>query len=602
MRNHLDRDYFPISEQSTEQKRLTLACLGSGKECCAIECSHRLTHGLQKKAAGFILQQHRLPLKWPRMKAELLLFRLAFATVYSYSQEGWEDSEALLSDLGTNIHHEQTLQRRTLPTAPVLAVQQPASVDLDWSEPAVQTTNLNLPPEDLDSSGDEDDVFSGSGAGPLTDQSRTWRIPGESINSSVLAAPVDFSEQPFPGIESRTEKEVISPSATSNLVTEEPVVAVKDKVSILGSPDGKPTSHVVTTTVRSPTAHFPSMVHVTPSEASAVVHELEPKMPSSAVPDTKEMPEPHSTVHGEGDVAATPTATAPKDVVPTHEEVSEDGSGDPGDFILTKEEDSVPTQNSEVLADSERNAKAAGASGIMDRKEVLGELELQVPKLTLVYLKTAGTGGDLSCAVPGDQGRVVAPLATVAVSVPQGAMAHRVGEWHHPQMVIKVANLPQSFLLLLVFCPQEFESREDCWGAAPSLPLKSAFQDKLENIPPRKENRAGLSSVFCCATSITLGCYGLGGRRWSNTEAEENILHKTGKLLSVWEIPIHYCPSLNMSHSAQFSAKYRSCSQFPSPSLHIFSEGVKLESLEKKDKEDSSIASKNTAQKTPNRQ
>ncbi|NWS29105.1 SDC1 protein, partial [Polioptila caerulea] len=233
-----------------------------------------------------------------------------------------------------------------------------------------QTTNLNLPPEDLDSSGDEDDTFSGSGAGPLTDQSRTWKIPAESTNSSVLAAPVDFSEQPFPGIESRTEKEVISPSATSNLVTEEPVVAVKDEVPILGSPDGKPTSQVVTTITRSPTAHFPSVVHVTPSEASAVVHELEPKIPSSDVPEPKDVPEPHSTA--QGDLAATPAAAAPKDVVPTQEEVSEDGSGDPGDFILTKEEDFIPTQNSEVLADSERNAKAAGASGIMDRKEVLG--------------------------------------------------------------------------------------------------------------------------------------------------------------------------------------------------------------------------------------
>ncbi|NXE93443.1 SDC1 protein, partial [Menura novaehollandiae] len=234
-----------------------------------------------------------------------------------------------------------------------------------------QTTNLNLPPEDLDSSGDEDDTFSGSGAGPLTDQSHTWRIPGEPTNSSVLAAPVDFSKQPFPGIESRTEKEVISPSATSNLVTEEPVVAVKDEVAILGSPDGKPTNDVATT-VRSLTTHFPSVVHVTPSEASAVVHELAPQMPSSDVPDTKDVPEPHSTVHREGDIPATPAATDPKEVVPTHEEVSEDGSGDPGDFILTKDEDLVPSQNSEVPADSETNAKAAGASGIMDRKEVLG--------------------------------------------------------------------------------------------------------------------------------------------------------------------------------------------------------------------------------------
>ncbi|NWV59864.1 SDC1 protein, partial [Malurus elegans] len=235
-----------------------------------------------------------------------------------------------------------------------------------------QTTNLNLPPDDLDSSGDEDDTFSGSGAGPLTDQSRTWRTPGGLTNSSAPATPVDFSEQPLPGVESRTEKEAPSPSTTSNLVTEEPVVAVKDEGPILGSPDGRPTSHAVTTTARSPTAHFPSVVHVTPSEASAVVHELEPEMPSSAVPDTKDVPEPRSTAHREGDIAATPAATAPEEVVPTREEVSEDGSGDPGDFILTKDEDLVPTQNSEVLADFERNAKAAGASGIMDRKEVLG--------------------------------------------------------------------------------------------------------------------------------------------------------------------------------------------------------------------------------------
>lgn len=93
---------------------------------------------------------------------------------------------------------------------------------------------------------------------------------------------------------------------------------------------------------------------------------------------------------------------------------------------------------------------------------------------------------------------------------------------------MKVANLLQGFLLLLVFFPQEFESREDCRRAAPSLLLKPAFQDEFEIIPPRKENRAGLSSVFCCAKSITLGCYSLCGR-WNNTEVKENVLHKTGK-------------------------------------------------------------------------
>ncbi|XP_035753811.1 syndecan-1 [Egretta garzetta] len=184
---------------------------------------------------------------------------------------------------------------------------------------------------------------------------------------------MDFNKPLFPWTESRTEKELISPSATSNVVTEEPVVAVKDEVPILGSPDEKATNDVVTITAISPTTHFPAVVHVTPSEASGTVHELEPKIPSSDVPDTKDEPEPHTTVHHEGDLTATPTMmTAPKDVVPTHEEVSEDGSGDPGDFILTRDDDVIPTQNSEVLADSGRNAKAAGASGIMDRKEVLG--------------------------------------------------------------------------------------------------------------------------------------------------------------------------------------------------------------------------------------
>ncbi|NWH79425.1 SDC1 protein, partial [Piaya cayana] len=235
-----------------------------------------------------------------------------------------------------------------------------------------QTTNLNLPPEDLDSSGDDDDAFSGSGAGPLTDQPHVWRIPGELTNSSLLSTPMNFNEQPFPGTENRTETEVISPSETSSIVTEEPVVAVKDEGPVLGTPDEKPAHDVVTTTVRSPTTHFPSVVHVTPSDASVTVHEVEPHIPSSDVPDTEDVPGPHSTVHHEGDVTAAAMTTAPADVVPTQEEVSEDGSGDPGDFILTKDEDFAPTQNSEVPADSGRNAKAAGASGIMDRKEVLG--------------------------------------------------------------------------------------------------------------------------------------------------------------------------------------------------------------------------------------
>ncbi|NXA37627.1 SDC1 protein, partial [Eudromia elegans] len=233
-----------------------------------------------------------------------------------------------------------------------------------------QVTNLNLPPEDLDSSGDDDDAFSGSGAGPLTDQSPSWTIPAEPTNSSLLAMPMDFNEQLFPGIESRTEKEGISPSATSSMVTEEPVVAVKDEITNLdSSPEKTVNDTVMTTMTTSLTTHFPLVAHVTPSEASSTVHGLEPNTPVSDVLDTKDVLEPHFPVHHEGDFTDALTTVAPEDV---HEEVSEDGSGDPGDFILIKDEDLVPTQTSEVLPDSGRNAKAAGASGIMDRKEVLG--------------------------------------------------------------------------------------------------------------------------------------------------------------------------------------------------------------------------------------
>lgn len=111
-------------------------------------------------------------------------------------------------------------------------------------------------------------------------------------------------------------------------MTEEPVVAVKDETPLLGSPDEKPTDNTVVTTARSPTTRFPSVLHVIPSEASGTVHELKPKTPGSEMPGTKDVPETNSTTHPEGDIAAAPT-TAPGDLAPTHEEVSEDGSGDP---------------------------------------------------------------------------------------------------------------------------------------------------------------------------------------------------------------------------------------------------------------------------------
>lgn len=98
-----------------------------------------------------------------------------------------------------------------------------------------------------------------------------------------------------------------------------------------------------------------------------------------------------------------------------------------------------------------------------------------------------------------------------------------------PKMVIKAASLPQGFLLLPVFCLQEFESREDCRRAAPSLSIKTCFPRQIGDCTPKEgeQSRPVLGVLLC-----NINCSGplwLVWEEMEHTEVEENVLRKTVK-------------------------------------------------------------------------
>uniref|UniRef100_A0A8C3SM09 Syndecan n=1 Tax=Chelydra serpentina TaxID=8475 RepID=A0A8C3SM09_CHESE len=241
-----------------------------------------------------------------------------------------------------------------------------------------QTTNLNLPPEDLDSSGDDDDTFSGSGAGPLTDHAViAWDIPLEQANASsrsAISTGATVHQPAVHGTENPAEKEMVSSSSspTSDVVPDEAVLSVMDEIHERGSATEQPTTTEAVTT-GSPTTHNPT-VRVTTAQASSTVHVIEPSIHSSSSSGvSKETFDPSFTTISEEDVHSPTTTILPMGIYPIDDKESpspEESSGDQGDFIFS-EEKTIPSESE--LADSSRDAEAAGTSqGLMDRKEVLG--------------------------------------------------------------------------------------------------------------------------------------------------------------------------------------------------------------------------------------
>ncbi|XP_027687934.2 syndecan-1 [Chelonia mydas] len=239
-----------------------------------------------------------------------------------------------------------------------------------------QTTNVNLPPEDLDSSGDDDDTFSGSGSGPLTNHSVVaWNIPLEHANSSsrsTMSTGATVHQPAVDGTENPSEKEMVSTSPTSDVVPDEAVFSLKDETHELGSAVEKPTTNEAVIT-RSPTTQSLT-VRVTTTQASTTVHVIEPSIHSSSSPGvSKETFDPSFTTISEEDAHSPTTTILTRGIYPIDDRETpspEESSGDQGDFIFS-EERTIPSESE--LADSSRDAEAAGTSqGLMDRKEVLG--------------------------------------------------------------------------------------------------------------------------------------------------------------------------------------------------------------------------------------
>lgn len=236
-----------------------------------------------------------------------------------------------------------------------------------------QTTNVNLPPEDQDSSGDDEDAFSGSGAGPLTDHPVVaLNIPLEHANSSTMSTGATVHQPAVHGTENPAEKEMVS-SPTSDVVPDEAVLSDKDETHKLGSTAEKPTTNEAVLTTRSPTTDSPT-VRVTTAQASSTVHVIEPSIHSSSSSGvSKETFDPNFTTISEEDVHSPTTAILPRGIDPIDDKETpflEESSGDQGDFIFSEERTILSESE---LADSSRDAEAAGTSqGLMDRKEVLG--------------------------------------------------------------------------------------------------------------------------------------------------------------------------------------------------------------------------------------
>ncbi|XP_028578143.2 syndecan-1 [Podarcis muralis] len=252
---------------------------------------------------------------------------------------------------------------------------------------SAQAADISFPPEDMDSSGDDYDSFSGSGAGhpatfvkvSLQGRTNMSSLPESSTDSEYKQPEVQQTDSPtedYPGGPvSQTSMPLVP---LMDLVTDKTEVATEYELDSF-TEQGTTRSPVITT--RIPATHHISTVRTTTSQISST-HFIEAEV--------------YQDVH---QASSTDDATPALDFVPTSERsldtaspttissgdqneipslpddggiLIEDGSGSKDDFSIDLHgENSVLGVGS---VDTEtKNAKSAGtAQGIMDRKEVLG--------------------------------------------------------------------------------------------------------------------------------------------------------------------------------------------------------------------------------------
>ncbi|KAF7239441.1 Syndecan-1 [Varanus komodoensis] len=273
-----------------------------------------------------------------------------------------------------------------------------------------QPSDSSFPPEDQDSSGDDEDPFSGSG-----DEVSSSVVPaiskGESTNTSLIPAvstDVGDNQPEVLGTHSPVEdytRVSVPPMSTTlfpliDLMPEKPVVAVEEDGLNSFAQQATTRSTVKTTGV--PVIDHPdSTVRVTSAHASSSGGVIEPEdihnkhylshaeeQSPAFVPTSERSPgiSSHTTASTAASTAASTTVstTASTSVYeesssqPENVLISEDGSGAEGDFVFTILDetpvirDESESRNAELDSGAQDSKSEGAPQGIMDRKEVLG--------------------------------------------------------------------------------------------------------------------------------------------------------------------------------------------------------------------------------------
>ncbi|XP_070588933.1 syndecan-1 [Erythrolamprus reginae] len=250
-----------------------------------------------------------------------------------------------------------------------------------------QPMDISLPPEDQDSSGDDDDSFSGlsSGAGSLVeDEVIVSNVPLQGSTNTSLVTDVSTSlrdiQTDVQVTDSPAEDYSTVPISTASrpgfpdiaLVSKEPPVTLEDFDSVMEQDTTKPA--VLTTSA--PVAHRVSTARITTSRAASTakfidIHDL------SNIDETDSFGIVKESEKNLNSVLPTIVPSTPlMDNSPLSENdtLQEYGSGDQGDFIFSTHDENqmnvkdVETENRKATGE----AKDAKSEGLMDRKEVLG--------------------------------------------------------------------------------------------------------------------------------------------------------------------------------------------------------------------------------------
>ncbi|XP_060643174.2 syndecan-1 [Anolis sagrei] len=259
-----------------------------------------------------------------------------------------------------------------------------------------QLADTSLPPEDQDSSGDDDYAFSGSGAVPSEYPVVAWNVPLQESSNVSLVPPVSTGlgdHQPeVDRTDSPTEEYTTAPVSTISMavfpvidrVPDKPEEAVED--GGLHSTSEHVTEKTTVTTTSIPVSHHISTARISTTQTPSTVKISEPEVyhdvrhipfPDINIPASDTEPPSERSLYTTS--LPTTSSTVQKDISSPPEEIvrSDDGSGDVGDFVFPQLDENPVLEEEPALTnrgiDIPKDEKSeAAAQGILDRKEVLG--------------------------------------------------------------------------------------------------------------------------------------------------------------------------------------------------------------------------------------